>query len=224
MPWWWVSSGCESSAGMQRLEVELWPMTRNKKPKKVKMNKLVKTTIGLTACLGVSAISYAAVVLNEDYTGFVGKGDVQTVCGGNNKALQSYANDVTFSYESAISYLVTCEWSNTVGKDNELKWHQVDQSASTTIAAVLDGDPRQTKGQKQFTGFLLLGASSTEESGEELPEIGATDWCPGSGTENNASGKIVIAIEIVEGSDVAGLAVHCPDNSPNPGSWLLEVE
>jgi hypothetical protein len=169
--------------------------------------------------------------------GFVGKGEVQTPWGWNNSTLQKYAAGVTFSMESSAVYAQDCEksftreeWVNigepyavynakgalirydqdqervTVNYTNEKTF-----AKSVTINAALNGDPRQTKGQNQFTGFNLKGFGDT--SGDTVP----TDLCTpgmGEGEENNGWKPALdengydVTVQKVDGSEVGALFAH----------------
>ena len=114
----------------------------------------------------VSAGAVFAAVTFDPVTGkgFVGKGDVQLAFNLNNKQLQQNASKVTFTYETVGEYTLLCKADDTTrtnprtgevtvtpGAEKEFK-NRV-QSVETS----LQGDPRQTKGQNQFTGFNLSG-------------------------------------------------------------------
>jgi hypothetical protein len=119
-----------------------------------------------------------SVSMNPDGTGFVGKGDVQVVFGWNNKALQTNAAGVTFSYNSSDSYSAVCEFTTGEGTRGE-RVHEVTHRKTRSVSSVLDGDPRQVKGQNQFTGFILNGyIGEPATTGGALPVLGGA--CPGN--------------------------------------------
>ena len=77
------------------------------------------------AALSLVAVSVAgaAVILNDDPatgefngTGFVGKGDVQTPFGWNNKALQNNAAGVTFKWSSTEQRQQDCQTDTDEGR------------------------------------------------------------------------------------------------------------
>jgi hypothetical protein len=115
--------------------------------------------IVLGAMFAMSAITMAAVTFDpETGEGFVGKGDVQDAFGWNNKQLQDNAEDVTFTYEDEATYDILCEQQQTSDRRTFRRSAGIDEAT--------DGDPRQKKGQKQFTGFILSGYDGTVESGD----------------------------------------------------------
>jgi hypothetical protein len=119
----------------------------------------------------VAVPAFAAVTFNpEDGTGFVGKGDVQVAFTWNNKQLQENANGVSFSYDTIDSYSAVCTWTTGEGTPGE-QTHNVSHKFSSAVLSALDADPRQVKGQKQFTGFILSGFGATSETGS-APVVG----------------------------------------------------
>ena len=144
--------------------------------------------LALVAMLVAAGAVFAAVNFNSSTgTGFVGKGDVQLAFNWNNKQLQQNATSVTFSYEETGTYTFECQ---KVNKDTGLPEGDVKtfKNKVQSVESSLNGDPRQTKGQNQFTGFILSGIQSTEVTGE---------GCPGgfpyevSKTPNEGAGTVV---------------------------------
>jgi hypothetical protein len=132
----------------------------------------MKRILGLSACLLAVGIAYASVTIDKDGNGFVGKGDVQIVLGWNNAALQKNATSVKFTYSLLQIYKVTEEWATgNPEKPKSLHTHEVAVSTTYSVDSALNGDPRQTKGQNQFTGFILKGWDGPPVVvGEPLPE------------------------------------------------------
>jgi hypothetical protein len=142
-----------------------------------------RTAVVVTFILLFSAVAVFAWITFDPSTGtgFVGKGDVQLAYGWNNAQLQKNALDVKFSFDSLETYQAVCEWYT--GPDANRKQHDVTHTRSTGIVGGLDGDPRQVKGQKQFTGFILKGYSGgVTEGGGVVPVVGQP--CQGGGLDN----------------------------------------
>ena len=140
----------------------------------------IKKLLGAGIVAGAVAFSSigaagAAVNVDSQGYGFVGKGDVQLAFTWNNKELQANAKDVTFSYESVDAYVATCSWTTGEGTKGE-KDHDVDHKKKTKINAAIAYDARL---RNQITGFNLNGfdLESTTTSGS-VPVVGGT--CPGS--------------------------------------------
>jgi hypothetical protein len=92
---------------------------------------------------------------------------VQLAFNLNNKQLQQNASKVTFTYEEVGEYTLLCKADDTTrtnprtgevtvtpGAEKEFK------NRTQSVQSSLQGDPRQTKGQNQFTGFNLSGITA----------------------------------------------------------------
>lgn len=164
------------------------------------MKRMLTIVSAFALVAAISAVAaFASVTFDPSTgTGFVGKGDVQLAFGWNNKGLQDNATAVTFTYDNTESYQYTCQWFT--GPNNTE--HTVSHTTATGINAALDGDPRKTKGQQQFTGFILSGwVGNPNESGDPVPVVG--DPCPG----NQGNDSQIIAVTPL-GSSGGGLYVH----------------
>lgn len=127
--------------------------------------------LGTALVIATTMPAMAAVTFDpETGTGFVGKGDVQDAFGWNNKALQDNANLVTFTYITTDKYVVTETWA-TGNPDNpkSLNSHEVTVKKTVSVNGVVNGDPRQVKGQNQFTGFDLNGFIGTPDKTGDVP-------------------------------------------------------
>ena len=136
----------------------------------------------ITGIAMFATAAFAAVTFDVDTgKGFVGKGDVQIAFGWNNKALQANASGVAFSYNSTDTYAAVCTFVTGEGTKGE-KIHNVTREKTAGVSGILDGDPRQTKGQNQFTGFILDGyIGDPVVTGGDAPVVGGA--CPGGGPE-----------------------------------------
>ena len=116
----------------------------------------------------------AAVTLNPDGTGFVGKGDVQTALGLNNKALQDLINgyasgSITFTVVSVTETTWNCIKPNPVEGEAPLVQ---ERSRETSIQGVSSVIARE---RNQITGFILTGfvPGSTITTTTEGPKLGS---------------------------------------------------
>jgi hypothetical protein len=124
------------------------------------------------AALTVVSISPAAVTFDQEAgTGFVGKGDVQLVFNWNNKQLQDNSSSVEFRYAEGESVSWTCVDANGAAPPNPASQTR---ASTQSVAGAPNADPRQKKGQQQFTGFDLTGYDGdpvvTEEGDHTYPE------------------------------------------------------
>ena len=109
--------------------------------------------LALAAMLVASTAALALVTFNaQDGTGFVGKGDVQTVLGLNNKDMQTAHTSVTFKYVATNTYGFECEWFT--GPARNRTHHVQDKTADTQVNATVDSASRKTG---QWTGWNLNG-------------------------------------------------------------------
>ncbi|PWI15537.1 hypothetical protein DI272_16160 [Streptomyces sp. Act143] len=115
-------------------------------------------------------------------TGFVGKGDVQTAFGWNNKQLQTNAPGVTFAYDATTHYSAVCEWITGAGTKGQ-KTHDITLNRHTGVSNTVAYDPRV---QTQITGFTLTGFGSTSTTGT-VPAVG--EPCVGNddGVDHNGT-------------------------------------
>ena len=111
------------------------------------MRKLTLLMVAIAATVALSATAAFAYTLNADGTGFVGKGEVQTAFGWNNKVVQTNAGGVDFQVEMVTENSWVCT------KDGA-KNTQERENVRTT-AALIDSVTRDNK--KQVTGFTLSG-------------------------------------------------------------------
>jgi hypothetical protein len=129
--------------------------------------------LALVAMFVAAGAVFAAVTFDPATgTGFVGKGDVQLAFNLNNKQLQQNASKVSFTYEEVGEYTLLCKADDktnpktgvvTPGAEKEFK------NRAQSVQSSVQGDPRQVKGQNQFTGFNLSGITSTVTTGESCP-------------------------------------------------------
>lgn len=116
---------------------------------------LKKLTILLAVAMAslVAASAAFAYTMDAEGKGFVGKGEVQTLLGFNNRDMQAAHQQVTFEYVASSTYEFDCEW--TTGNRNVTR-HVNTKEATTQVNAVVDAESRKTG---QWTGWNLLGFS-----------------------------------------------------------------
>jgi hypothetical protein len=120
------------------------------------------------------AASASAYTMDSSGVGWVGKGEVQSAYGWNNKAMQDNVGGVTFVYDSTATYEVVCEFDNNGGH------HVVTNKKHTGVNVTVGIDARNNSSGKQgpMTGWYLAEFGSTTTEGEALPAVG--DGCPGN--------------------------------------------
>ena len=129
---------------------------------------------GLVLAAGGSASAYT---LDSAGVGWVGKGEVQSAYGWNNKTMQDNVGGVTFAYDSTATYEVVCEFDNLGGH------HVITNHKTSGVNASLASDARNNSSGKQgpMTGWYLTGFGSTTTTGAALPAVG--DGCPGNSNQ-----------------------------------------
>jgi hypothetical protein len=135
----------------------------------------------------------AAWWIDGEGKGFVGKGDVQTALGLNNKELQAIAENLTFYYEDAATYAVTCT------KELDKKELTKTFNRKRGISSSVDYSPRS---RNQVNGFDLTGFLD-----EDSVDFGTTNPC---GTEGDpvASGWTMVGEPELIGSTSGILYVN----------------
>ncbi len=166
--------------------------------------KMVALVAGLVAMLTLAVGAFAAVTFDSATgTGFVGKGDVQLAFGWNNKQLQNNANAVQFRYASDERETWTCSRPTPNPNDPETERQVGNRHLTQSVSGAPDADPRQTKGQQQFTGFILkgyLGAPVIESGGQALnscPSGSGAEWTydEGSNVVEQLGGGLEVSVD-----------------------------
>jgi hypothetical protein len=134
-----------------------------------------KFAISAALALAMTAIASATVTFDAvTGNGFVGKGDVQTLFGWNNATLQDKASSAVFTYMKTDTYEVVNAWATgNVNNPVSLHSHTATVTTMAVVNSTVDADPRQVKGQKQFTGFNLSGFKSSSTVGT-VPTVSPT--------------------------------------------------
>jgi hypothetical protein len=138
------------------------------------------TSVALLATPASAAVTFDA----GTGAGFVGKGDVQTALGWNNKQLQDNADDAEFTFVATSVAETTWTCDRDAGP-------QTQERANTTTTSTQGVVDAVTRDKKQVTGFTLLGfeGEPTEETATDGPAVGS---CPTGWS----------AIDLVEGEPV----------------------
>jgi hypothetical protein len=156
------------------------------------MGRLLKSFMVMAIAAAIAAAGQAAVVIDEDGLGFVGKGDIQSVYGWNNAQLQAHAHLLEFRFVASSEATWQCEeWQD--HQVHGLRLLGVLEYEITSVASNVAYDARKNK-QGQITGFNLNGFSdtSTEQVGNDL----AAGECPPPQNSGNNPKHFVL----VEGS------------------------
>lgn len=170
----------------------------------------MKKVTGIFVLLVMMTVgSFAAVTFNPATgSGFVGKGDVQLAFSWNNAKLQLNASGVTFSYKSVQTYTIT-EIYATGNPANPWSLHSHTELvvSETEVSGAVNGDPRQTKGQSQFTGFNLSGFSGAPTvTGGPIPvednvTFRTVDYVAPNGTSGTFEMPVVNGVDLIGGNN-----------------------
>jgi len=144
------------------------------------VNKSIKTIAPAAATAFVAVMlagafslpaAFAAVTFDPATgTGFVGKGDVQTALGYNNKQLQDNAGSLQFTFVSTTVSETSWECTN----ENNDKVQERERTTTTETTGVIDSIARE---RNQITGFNLMGFSGdpVTDSSTDGPKLNS---CP----------------------------------------------
>jgi hypothetical protein len=157
-----------SSAPLQdeRMSQRSWEVEKHMK------RMTIATAVAVTFA---AAAAFAAVTFDPATgTGFVGKGDVQTVFGWNNKALQDNADYVDFRYNSVTEASWQCSRPHPSQEGEEIVQNR---NRTTSVQGVLTTVARDNSRGKDgpVTGFYLNGWEGDPVSDTEGP---AFESCP----------------------------------------------
>jgi len=126
---------------------------------------IIKGSILVLLMLASSA--NAAVHVDEEGIGFVGKGDIQSVFNWNNSMLQENAHLIQFKFSRAGTVSWVCEGVNAAGVTIRSDRRNEDIGASTYVAY----DARRNR-TGQITGFLLVGLIENSTTQNEIGSCG----------------------------------------------------
>jgi hypothetical protein len=151
------------------------------------------------AFLGITSSAIAAVTIDDDGKGFVGKGDVQLAFEWNNAQLQANAESLEFSV-SAVSEV---SWTCTNASNDNVQVRE----RTTTTAGLVSSVARR---QNQTTGFNLTGfaeGATTSSEGPPLNSCPSGPWSltiPAGDPVLVEGGGLVVCLN---GSDCKALAI-----------------
>lgn len=173
---------------------------------------VLNSGFGLVAALCAGVAAWAAVMIDDEGLGFVGKGDVQIACDWNNSLLQTHHANVKFRVSRSTATEIEWECSRLGPSGNEITVNR-SRVTSTETSNLHSNTARQTRGQQQITGFNLNGDGAVSSNTETVTghEIGS---CP------HASGVVWDVTFTGEDAVDAGpwvVEVYCPDS----GEWRV---
>ena len=145
--------------------------------------------------------------------GFVGKGDVQQVFGLNNNQVQTDANNIGFTYNSADTKVDETTWTCTNKAGN--KQYKSDTTTTTSTSSGLT-DTVARQGKTQVTGFNLTGFAGTPTTSSSTTTGGTPlDQC-GNG-ETYISGS-----DVTTTTDTTDQYLAASDGSKSPAATALD--
>ena len=138
------------------------------------------TAAAFAASLALASPAAATVTFDAATgTGFVGKGDVQTVFDWNNKTLQTNAATVDFRVESVSETTWTCTKFVELGNDGVNEVIQKRATTTSTQGLVTTVARDNSKGKDGgITGFFLQGYEGTPTLEVEGPAVGSCPAAP----------------------------------------------
>jgi hypothetical protein len=161
------------------------------------MKKTLTSIMALTLVVAMATMAvFAAIIVDGDGYGFVGKGDVQLGFQWNNAQLQSCADYGTegclsFSYAAVESSVSEATWTCSHPTNGNTQERSRTTTISETTGGLISGVARV---KKQVTGFNLNGGNLVTVSGSPTTEGPARGSCP-----TNWTASTVIDTEL-EGS------------------------
>jgi hypothetical protein len=120
------------------------------------MKRIIKiVALAAIALFATAAVAGATITVNPDGSGFVGKGDVQSALGYNNKQMQDAIEAKGFKWTQAMKFHYTWSWSTSDSTDV----HQVVYGATYTRAMAAAEARNNSNGKDgSLTGWNLTGA------------------------------------------------------------------
>lgn len=156
------------------------------------MKRFFLFAMGCMVCAAAGMASYGAIILDDEGVGFVGKGDVQTLFGWNNKALQDCVNSTDHEgYDSSTDAgCLRFEFFVAAGTIETNTWlceHTDNASAAdvewnNTVTDTLSGggiSATVARSKNQVSGFNLNGGEWTVSSTDTIDGF-ETETCVGA--------------------------------------------
>ena len=150
--------------------------------------KKLRNLVAAAAFITISVAAYAAVIVDDDGYGFVGKGDVQLAMDWNNAQLQANAGNVQFR----VSSVEETTWSCTNTNNDKIQ----ERSRTKTIGGLFSSSARL---KNQYTGFNLngySGAPTTVTEGNPLNSCPGGPWVFNNDTETTQVGGDGLEVSI----------------------------
>lgn len=141
------------------------------------MKRTLSSFGALAVIAALSMAVYAAITIDDNGIGFVGKGDVQLAFGWNNAQLQQNAGDVVFRYASTSTLITERTWTCQNNNNQNTQVRERTTTTTSDLSSVLNSVARV---RNQITGFNLNGFGSdynnTTNSETDGPPLNS---CPG---------------------------------------------
>jgi hypothetical protein len=122
------------------------------------MKKLLAIVMTLVMVLGLSATAFAAVTVDSQGYGFIGKGDVQKALGYNNAQMQANAEKLMFAVTTETIVSWDEIWDTGANSPKGVTHHTATLSGSSTLSSAIDYDARKAN---QINGFIMNGFVGT---------------------------------------------------------------
>jgi hypothetical protein len=142
----------------------------------------IRTTLAVALCAAAGITAYAAVIVDDDGIGFVGKGDVQLKFEWSNAQLQHAVTNNLVKFQISATEVSVTETTWTCDRDaGPQTAERANRTTTTTTTHGLLSSPARLK--NQVTGFNLNGfvegaSTVAENSVANGPAVGscATGW------------------------------------------------
>jgi hypothetical protein len=164
------------------------------------------------ALVAISTAAVAAVDVDEEGYGFVGKGDVQLAFGWNDAKLQQNASGVTFKYSLEDEYKFDCTFTVEVGRDKVREPRTQNRGREVKVNASISYEARKNTAGK-INGFNLNGFGSDTTTTGAAPVEGG--HCTGGQFNDGVISNVELRSSTGGGLSVVygGLAIPLP-NTP----------
>lgn len=176
------------------------------------MNLLRNTALAATLVVLFAAPASAAVVVDDDGMGFVGKGDIQMIYDWNNKELQKCVGMTgtsgCLSFRMVSTSVTESTWTCT--RDAGTQTHEHSQTTTTTTQWIVATTARF---KNQVTGFNLNGVDPDSLATTATTTVGLQQGsCPTAWSQSD------LVITALPGGDLA-LEVSNDSVSNDSGTW-----
>lgn len=118
------------------------------------MKKTMKTISAFALITILFTVAFAAITIDDNGVGFVGKGDVQLAFGWNNAQLQSNASGVSFKLTDVSETVTEVSWQCTNSNNENIQQRERTTTSSSSTVGLLESVARV---RNQITGFNING-------------------------------------------------------------------